>query len=207
MKLTLRDQSGGNAGEVETGFDLVEGTRGQQAVHDVVVAYQAGQRSGTASAKTRSELSGSSKKPWRQKGTGRARAGTHKSPLWDGGAVVHGPRPRDFSKKVNKKTRNLALRKAITERLKAGDVILVQDIVLEAPRTKAFVAVLDALGVEGTVLVVQAGGNDNLLRSARNVAGVDVTTGDALNTYEVLRSDKIVFTLPAWERVQERLKQ
>lgn len=206
MKLTLRDQSGGSAGEVELGFELVEGSRGSQAVHDVVVAYQAAQRMGTACTKTRSDLSGSGKKPWRQKGTGRARAGTRKSPLWDGGAVAHGPRPRDFSKKVNKQTRRLALRKAVTERLKAGDVILVQDIRLEAPRTKAFVAVLDALGVEGTVLVVQAGGNENLLLSARNVVGVDVTTGDELNTYDMLRCDKVVFTLPAWELVQERLK-
>lgn len=206
MKLTLRDQSGANAGEVELGFELVDVSRGQQAVHDVVVAYQASQRMGTACAKTRSEVSGSGKKPWRQKGTGRARAGTHKSPLWNGGAVAHGPRPRDFSKKVNKQTRRLALRKAITERLKADDVILVQDIRLEAVRTKAFVAVLEALGVQGTVLVVQAGGNENLLLSARNVAGVDVTTADGLNTYEMLRCDKILFTLPAWERVQERLK-
>jgi large subunit ribosomal protein L4 len=206
MKLILRDQSGGNAGELELGFDLVEGVRGQQAVHDTVVAHQANQRMGTASAKTRTEVSGSGKKPWRQKGTGRARAGSRNSPLWRGGAVAHGPRPRDFSKKVNKKTKRLALQKAVSERLRDGDVILVQDILLEKPQTKAFVAVLDALGVEGSVLVVQAGGNENLLLSARNVAGVDVTTGDALNTYEMLRCDKVIFTLPAWERVQERLK-
>src|SRR4026209_70178 len=131
MKISVKDIKGKPSGELETRFDLVEGGKGTQAVHDVVVAYRAAQRSGTACAKTVGEVSGSNKKPWRQKGTGRARAGSHQSPLWAGGGVVFGPRPRDFGKKVNSKTKQLAPRKALTERLKAGDVQIVADFKLD----------------------------------------------------------------------------
>jgi large subunit ribosomal protein L4 len=206
MKLSIRDQKGSPAGELEVGFPLVEAGKGDQAVHDVVVAYQAAQRMGTACTKTRSEVAGVNKKPWRQKGTGRARHGTRKSPIWVGGGVVFGPKPRDFSKKVNKATRKLALRKALTERLQSGDVLLVDDLKFEAPKTKGFLAVLDALEVEGSLLVVHAGDNDHLLLSARNVPGVDVTIGDSLNTYDVLRYDKLIVTQAAWEQIEQRLK-
>src|SRR5574337_417191 len=122
MKLTIKDTKGKDQGELETRFPLVEDGKGTQAVHDTVVAYQAAQRSGTASTKTMGEVAGSGKKPWRQKGTGRARAGSFASPLWRGGGVVFGPKPRDFRKKVNRKVQRIALRKALSERLKAGDV-------------------------------------------------------------------------------------
>src|SRR5213083_910755 len=120
MKLTIKDTKGQDQGELEVKFPLIEDGKGTQAVHDAVVAYQAAQRSGTACTKNVGEVSGSNKKPWRQKGTGRARAGSHQSPLWSGGGVVFGPKPRDFTKKVTKSTRQLALRKALTERLNAG---------------------------------------------------------------------------------------
>src|SRR5690349_18652502 len=145
MKISIKDIKGKASGEMETTFPLVEGGKGTQAVHDVVVAYRAAQRSGTACAKTVGEVSGSNKKPWRQKGTGRARAGSHQSPLWAGGGVVFGPRPRDFSKKVSKTTRQLSLRKAFTERLNAGDVTVVDDLKLASPKTKDFITVLKAL--------------------------------------------------------------
>src|SRR5690348_17866533 len=125
MKISIKDIKGKSHGEHEVKFELVEGGKGTQAVHDAVVAYQAAQRSGTANTKNVGEVSGTNKKPWRQKGTGRARAGSFQSPLWVGGGVVFGPRPRDFAKKISKKTRALALRKALSERLKAGDVIVV----------------------------------------------------------------------------------
>src|SRR5215210_6784556 len=136
MKISVKNIEGKPSGELEVRFPLVEGGKGTQAVHDVVVAYQAGQRSGTACTKNVGEVSGSNKKPWRQKGTGRARAGSHQSPLWVGGGVVFGPRPRDFAKKVSKSTKQLALRKALTERLNAGDVIVVDAFKLDAPKTK-----------------------------------------------------------------------
>ena len=131
MKLSVKNSQGKAAGELEVKFELVENGRGTQAVHDTVVAYQAAQRSGTACTKTAGEVSGTNKKPWRQKGTGRARAGSFQSPLWVGGGVVFGPKPRAASaKKVNARTKQLALRKALTERLKAGDVVVVDDLKL-----------------------------------------------------------------------------
>src|SRR5213082_3862799 len=143
MKLTVKDTKGKDQGEVEVKFELVEGGRGTQAVHDTIVAYQAAQRMGTACTKTMGEVAGTGKKPWRQKGTGRARAGSFQSPLWRGGGVVFGPKPRDFGKKVSRNTRQLALRKALSERLKSGDVVVVEDIKLNSPRTREFVTLLN----------------------------------------------------------------
>src|SRR5712691_5711202 len=162
MKLTIKDTKGNSQGELEVKFPLVEDGKGTQAVHDAVVAYRASQRMGTACTKTVGEVAGSNKKPWRQKGTGRARAGSFQSPLWVGGGVVFGPRPRDFGKKVNTKTRRLALRKAFTERLKAGDVQVISDLKLESPKTRAFASVLVQLGLNGTALVVDAALDRNL---------------------------------------------
>src|SRR6184192_3044156 len=144
MKLTIKDTKGNDQGELEVSFPLIEDGRGTQAVHDVVVAYQANQRMGTACTKNVGEVAGTNKKPWRQKGTGRARAGSFQSPLWRGGGVVFGPKPRDFGKKVGRKTKQLALRKALTERLNAGDVLLVEDLKLESAKTKEFVGLLSA---------------------------------------------------------------
>src|ERR1051325_6720573 len=140
MKISIKDTKGNSQGELEVKFPLVENGQGSQAVHDVVVAYQSTQRMGTACTKTMGEVAGSGKKPWRQKGTGRAGAGSFASPLWRGGGVVFGPKPRDFSKKVSRKTKQLALRKALSERLRAGDVVVVDDLKLENPKTKDFVS-------------------------------------------------------------------
>src|SRR5437899_4655496 len=142
MKLTVKDIEGNQQGEIDVSFALVEGGRGTQAVHDVIVAYHAAQRMGTACTKTMGEVAGSGKKPWRQKGTGRARAGSFASPLWRGGGVVFGPKPRDFGKKVSHKTKQLALRKALSERLRAGDVLLIDDLKLESALTKERMGVL-----------------------------------------------------------------
>src|SRR5882672_3259537 len=134
MKLTVKDSKGKDQGELEVKFPMVEDGSGTQAVHDTVVAYQAAQRMGTACTKNVGDVAGSNKKPWKQKGTGRARAGSFASPLWRGGGVVFGPKPRDFSKKVNTKTKQLALRKALSERLKSGDVVVVDEIKLGSPK-------------------------------------------------------------------------
>jgi large subunit ribosomal protein L4 len=205
MKVTIKDIKGKNQGELDVKFELVDAKKGNQAVHDTVVAYRAAQRMGTACAKTVGEVAGTNKKPWRQKGTGRARAGSFRSPLWRGGGVVFGPRPRDFSKKVNDQTKQLALRKALTERLKAGDVVVVSDLTVATPKTKEMAGVLKALQLEGTTLIVQSAVDKNLMLAARNLPGVVVTTGDKLNTYDVLRPDKLVFTKSAFEQVEARL--
>jgi large subunit ribosomal protein L4 len=207
MKLSVKNTQGKAAGELEVKFALVENGKGTQAVHDTVVAYQAAQRMGTACTKTAGEVAGTNKKPWRQKGTGRARAGSFQSPLWVGGGVVFGPRPRDFSKKVNARTRQLALRKALTERLKAGDVVIVEDLKLASPKTKEFIGVIKALEIDGTALVVSTGENKNLTLAARNLQDVSLATSDTLNTYDVLRPGKLIFTRGAFEKVEARLSK
>jgi large subunit ribosomal protein L4 len=207
MKLTVKDIKGKHQGELEVKFPLIENGIGTEAVQQTVVAYRAAQRMGTACTKNVGEVAGTNKKPWRQIGTGRARAGSFQSPLWRGGGVVFGPRPRDFSKKISRSTRQLALRKALSERLKAGDVLVVDDLKLTSPKTKEFIGVLAALELEGTTLVVSHSTDKNLLLAARNVPGVALTTGDSLNTYDVLRSDKIVFTRGAFENIEQRLSK
>ena len=205
MKIAIKNIQGKKSGELEVKFPLIEDGKGTQAVHDVVVAYRAAQRMGTACTKNVGDVSGSNKKPWRQKGTGRARAGSHQSPLWVGGGVVFGPKPRDFGKKVSKKTRALSLRKALSERLKAGDVVVVDDLKLASPKTKEFVSLMSTLELTGTTLVVSTGTDKNLTLAARNIENVALTTSDSLNTYDILRPDKLLFTKGAFEKVEARL--
>ncbi len=205
MKISIKNTAGESQGELDVKFTLIEDGKGTQAVHDTVTAYRAAQRSGTACTKNVGEVTGSNKKPWRQKGTGRARAGSNQSPLWVGGGVVFGPRPRDFSKKVSKKTRSLALRKALSERLKAGDVVVLDDLKLASPKSKDFIKMISALGLTGTTLVIANTDDKNLALASRNVEKVAVTTSDSLNTYDVLRPDKLVFTKSAFEKVEARL--
>ncbi len=205
MKLTIKDTKGNDQGELEVKFPLIEDGKGTQAVHDVVVAYQAAQRMGTACTKNVGEVAGTNKKPWRQKGTGRARAGSFQSPLWRGGGVVFGPKPRDFSKKVSRKTKQLALRKALSERLRAGDVVVVDDLKLGSHKTKEFTGLLGALELKGSALIVAQAVDKNLTLAARNVPDVALTTSDLLNTYDVLRPDKLVFTRSAFEQLEARL--
>jgi large subunit ribosomal protein L4 len=205
MKLTIKDIKGKDQGELEVKFPLIEDGKGTQAVHDTVVAYQAAQRMGTACTKNVGEVAGTNKKPWRQKGTGRARAGSFQSPLWRGGGVVFGPKPRDFGKKVSRKTKQLALRKALSERLRTGDVVVVDDLKLGSHKTKEFIGVLSALELKGSTLVVAHAADKNLTLASRNVPDVALTTSDLLNTYDVLRPDKLVFTRNAFEQLETRL--
>jgi large subunit ribosomal protein L4 len=207
MKISVKNIQGKAAGEYEVKFALVENGRGTQAVHDTVVAYRAAQRSGTACTKTAGEVTGTNKKPWRQKGTGRARAGSFQSPLWVGGGVVFGPKPRSFAKKVNARTKQLALRNALSERLKAGDVVIVDDLKLSAPKTKEVIGIINALEIDGTAIIVATGENKNLALAARNLPNVWLTTSETLNTYDVLRPDKLIFTKGAFEKIEARLNK
>ena len=209
MELKVQTLSGEEAGTYSVGFDVIEDEKGEQAVHDTVVAYMAAQRSGTAKTKDRGEVSGTGKKPWRQKGTGRARTGSLRTNIFTGGGVVHGPVPRDFSKKVNAKTRTLALRKALSERLKDGEVTVVADLNLETKKTKALCAQLDAIDTEAkTLLLVDADAskNDNLCLASRNIPLVELAEANSLNTYQVLRSDHIIITQAGLDTVAGRLK-
>src|SRR5271166_2453028 len=154
MKLTVKDITGKDQGELEVKIPLIENGSGTEAVQQTVVAYRAAQRMGTACTKNVGEVAGTNKKPWRQKGTGRARAGSFQSPLWRGGGVVFGPKPRSFAKKVSHNTKQLALRKAMSERLRAGDVVVIDDLKLGSAKTKEFIGVLSALELKGTALIV-----------------------------------------------------
>ena len=209
MELKVQTLSGEEAGTYSVSFDVIEDEKGEQAVHDTVVAFMAAQRSGTAKVKDRGEVSGTGKKPWRQKGTGRARTGSLRTNIFTGGGVVHGPVPRDFSKKVNAKTRTLALRKALSERLKDGEVTVVADLNLETKKTKALCVQLDAIDTEAkTLLLVDADAsqNDNLCLASRNIPLVELAEASSLNTYQVLRSDRIIITQAGLDAVAGRLK-
>lgn len=174
-------------------------------VHRAVVRHLANARAGTASAKTRAEVRGGGRKPWRQKGTGRARAGSIRSPLWRGGGVIFGPKPRDYSLKMNRKERRLALRTAFTRR--AEDLIVVEDFSeqLPRPKTKELAAAINRWGVEkeAKVLLILSEITENVELSARNMNKVKLIKANQLNVYDVLVADKIVTTAEALEKIQE----
>src|SRR5450631_3485987 len=148
--------------------DLIENGIGTQALHETVVAYQANRRAGTHSTKTKATVAGSGKKPWRQKGTGNARAGYKSSPVWVGGGVVFGPHPRDYSKNVPKSVRKLALRKALSARIVAGDVLIVDGFSVAEPKTKQFISLVQDTAAEAKVLVIAAAFDENTYKAARN---------------------------------------
>jgi large subunit ribosomal protein L4 len=208
MKLSVVNISGAAAGEVEIADQLlIKNGKGTQAVHDAVLAYRSNQRLGTAKTKQMGEVAGSGKKPWRQKGTGRARAGSFQSPLWRGGAVVFGPQPRDFSLKITKKTKALAFRKAVSERLLAGDVVVVDELKLANHKTKEFAGVLARLAPQAkSTLVVTDKVDENLKRASRNLPSVAVAAAASVNVYELLRFDKIVATRAAVAAIEARLQ-
>lgn len=160
-------------------------------------------RRGTASTKTRSDVRGGGRKPWRQKGTGRARAGSTRSPLWRGGGTVHGPQPRDHGFKVNRKVRKLALRSALSVRASEDRVMVLEDFTFSEPRTKAAASIFKALGVDDCVLLVLAEEDENVIKSMRNLPGVEVVRMEHLNTYDVLSSDRVIFTRTSLDRLQE----
>lgn len=188
----------------EAKFDLIEGGRGTQAVHDVVVAMRAARRSGSANTKTKAEVNFSGAKPWRQKGTGRARAGYKSSPIWRTGGVVFGPKPRDYTKKVSKSTRRLAFLKALTERIKAGDVLTIDSFAVSEIKTKAFIALVKKQTDARKVLLISDAFDDKTYKSARNVKPVLLATAADVNTEQLMAFDKIVVTQRALEHLAER---
>ena len=206
MKLPVIDLSGTAKGELEFAEELlIKDGKGTQAVHDTVVAYMANQRLGTAKTKEIGEVHGSGKKPWRQKGTGRARAGSFASPLWRGGWVVFGPRPRDYSLKVLKKVKTLAFRKSLSERLLAGDVVVVDELKLASHKTRELAETLRKIGtVAGRILIVTDVVDRNLKLASRNLPAIQVERADAVNAYELLLFDKIIATKTALEKLQTR---
>ena len=171
-------------------------------VHKAVVTYLANNRQGTQSALTRSEVSGGGKKPWRQKGTGHARQGSTRSPQWTGGGVVFAPKPRDYSKKMNKRERQIALFSALTSKVQDEKMIVVDELSMDAPKTSAFAEVLKNLKAE-SALVVTKDKNDNVVLSARNIPDVATTISTSINVYDILKYDSLIITKDAVKAIEE----
>ncbi len=176
-------------------------------IYDALKNYQANQRQGTSSTKTRGNVSGSGKKLWRQKGTGRARIASLRSPLWKGGGNVHGPQPRDWSYELPKKMKRGALRSALSERLREGNLLVVEDLSLSDHKTKNFVAAAKALGLDKRALFVDAKAAGNFARASRNVPGITLAADTNVNIYDVLYHEKIVLTREAVNVLQEKLSK
>ncbi len=205
-ELDVLNSSGTNAGTVKIDPRCLEFKNGNQAVVDTVVAYRAGIRRGTASTKNRTNVRGGGAKPWRQKGTGRARAGSNCSPIWRGGGVIFGPMPRDFSKKVNKKVRKLALKRAFTSKLEEENVIVVDEIKFDEPKTKNAVAVLKNIKILSNALIIVDNSDDkNVMLSFKNLPNVLLVKPDAVNVYNLLYFNKIVITKSALETFSNKL--
>lgn len=203
--LNVVDSKGAEIGKFPVADANLEFEKGKQAVHDVVTAYLADCRAGTASTKTRSEVRGGGAKPYRQKGTGRARAGSRVSPLWTGGGVIFGPKPRSYAKKVNKKVRTLALRRAFSERVKEDAVLVVDKFDLPDHKTRNVAAMLKELGAGETVLMVTRDYEDSLLRATGNLPNLLLMKAASVNVYQLLRFHKIIFAKDALEEFLTRI--
>jgi large subunit ribosomal protein L4 len=175
----------------------------EHLLHDAVRMQRAARRAGTASTKTRVEVRGGGAKPWRQKGTGRARAGTRNSPIWRGGGVTFGPKPRDYSFKLNKKVKKQALAMAMSARFQEGNLLVLDDFNMEAIKTKDFVSIMNTLEVENCLIVIDDG-SENLYKSSRNVNGVKVLPAEGLNVYDILLHKKLVLVQPVIESLEKR---
>ena len=187
-------------------IDIITNGKGTQAVHDVVVAMRANRRSGTASVKTKATVNLSGKKPWRQKGTGRARAGYASSPVWVGGGVSHGPQPRSYAKNVTKAVKKLAFRKALSARILTSDVFLVTSFDVEAPKTKNFLDLLTKIhGGTPKTLVISTSFSENAFLSARNVQTALLMSAEEVNTENILAFDKIIITQEALSALAQRI--
>jgi large subunit ribosomal protein L4 len=202
-KVDLLNVSGQRVGDMELS-DSIFGIEVNEAVlHQVVKAQLANKRQGTQSAKTRSEVRGGGRKPWRQKGTGRARAGTIRSPLWTGGGVVFAPKPRDYRQVVPKKVRRLAMKSALSSKVADKEIVVLDQLVMDAPKTKEMVAILNNIDAGKKVLLVLPEKNENVERSAKNIPNVKSTLVNTLNVYDILKYDKLVLTKDAVSRVEE----
>ena len=193
--------------KIEVTFDQAALTldKGAQAVKDAVTAIRNAMRAGTACTKGKGEVAGSNKKPWKQKGTGNARAGFRQSPVWRGGGVAHGPKPRSFEQKINKKVMSLAFARAFSDKFKAGDVIVVDEFKFEAPKTKLMAAFLKELGVDRSAIVVQKDVDDTTLLVTSNLPRVDYSTAQALDVYSLMVAKKVVCDKAGFDVILSRI--
>lgn len=197
------DSKGAKVSDIELAESVFGIEPNTSAMHLCVVNYLANQRQGTQSTKTRSEVSGGGKKPWRQKGTGRARQGSTRAPQWTHGGIAHGPKPREYGFSINKKVRRLAMKSAFSSKVAAEELVVLDDLKLDAIKTKEVVKVLTALETGKKVLLVLPENNDVLYRSARNIAGVKVSTVNTLNVYDILNCDTMLVLKDSVAKIEE----
>ena len=203
LKTNVLDMSGKVVGEIELSEAVFGIAPNAAVVHDVVKNHLANCRQGTQSALTRAEVSGGGRKPWRQKGTGRARQGSTRAPQWTHGGIVFAPKPRDYSYTLNRKSRRLALKSVLSAKAAEACIIVIDEIKMEAPKTKEFAAFLSAVGAEGKALVVTAAADANVVKSGRNIPGCEVTFASLINVYDVVNANKLVVDKAALAKIEE----
>ena len=203
MLTNVYDMSGKQVGQIELS-DAIFGIEANAAVvHDVVKNHLANCRQGTQSALTRAEVSGGGRKPWRQKGTGRARQGSTRAPQWTHGGIVFAPKPRDYSYTLNKKSRRLALKSVLSAKAAETNIVVIDEIKMDAPKTAEFAKFLAAVGCECKTLVVTAEKNDNVIKSGRNIPGCEITFANLINVYDVVNATKLVVDKAALAKIEE----
>ena len=207
MEIAILTKEGTSVGKIDLPEEVFNASADKHLLHEAVCCYLANQRQGTASTKTRSEVKASGRKPWRQKGTGRARAGTVASPIWVGGGIAHGPKPRDYYYSLPKKARRLAIKSALSIRAKEGNLRVVDSFTLPQPKTKEAVKMLSALGVdENKCLIIVSEKREELLRATNNLPYVKVMMAKDINVYDVLDSEMILIEKEAVAKIAEVLK-
>ena len=203
LKTNVYDMSGKLVGEIELSEAVFGIEPNNAVVHDVVKNHLANCRQGTQSALTRAEVSGGGRKPWRQKGTGRARQGSTRAPQWTHGGIVFAPKPRDYSYTLNKKSRRLALKSVLSAKATEQNIVVIDAIKMDAPKTKEFAAFLAAVGADCKALVVTAAPDANVVKSGRNIPGCEVTFANLLNVYDVVNATKLVVDKAALAKIEE----
>lgn len=203
-KVALYDMQGSQVGDIDLNEEVFGIKPNESVVHEAVVMQLASLRQGTSSTKSRGEVRGGGRKPWRQKGTGRARVGTIRSPLWRGGAITFGPKPRDYSYTIPKKKRRLALKSVLSAKVQDGEIIVLEDLQFAQPKTKEMVALLKNFDAS-KALVITLNEDENVIKSARNIPGVTSLSATGLNVYDVIYHDKLIITKDAVAKVEEVL--
>ncbi|MCY8453818.1 50S ribosomal protein L4 [Bacillus spizizenii] len=204
-KVALYNQNGSTAGDIELNASVFGIEPNESVVFDAILMQRASLRQGTHKVKNRSEVRGGGRKPWRQKGTGRARQGSIRSPQWHGGGVVFGPTPRSYSYKLPKKVRRLAIKSVLSSKVNDNNIIVLEDLTLDTAKTKEMAAILKGLSVEKKALIVTADANEAVALSARNIPGVTVVEANGINVLDVVNHEKLLITKAAVEKVEEVL--
>ena len=203
LKTNVYNMSGELVGEIELSEAVFGVAVNESVVHDVVKNHLANKRQGTQSALTRAEVSGGGRKPWRQKGTGRARQGSTRAPQWTHGGIVFAPKPRDYSYTLNKKARRLALKSALSAKAAEACIVVIDSIKMEAPKTAEFAKFLNAVGAQGKALVVTAEACETVVKSGRNIPGCEITFANLINVYDIVNANKLVVDQAALAKIEE----